>query len=70
MLRSVKLNLARKCPPNLPDNLQTGGAVLVVLGVGLQVVNVDVRQTREEQLQLLLVEDGDQPESDDAMFTM
>ena len=42
----------------------------MVLGVGLQVVNVDVRQTREEQLQLLLVEDGDQPESDDAMFTM
>ena len=58
------------CPPDLPDNLQAGGAVLVVLGVGLQVVDVDVRQTREEQLQLLLVEDGDQPESDDAMFTM
>ena len=49
----------------LPDNLQTGGAVLVVLGVGLQIVNVDVRQAREEQLQLLLVENGDQPERDE-----
>ena len=37
----------------------------MVLGVGLQVVNVDVRQAREEQLQLLLVEDGDQPEGDE-----
>ena len=54
------------CPLDLPDYLQTGGAVLVVLGVGLQIVNVDVRQTREEQLQLLLVEDGDQPKSNDA----
>ena len=41
-----------------PDDLEAGGAVLVVLGVGLQVVNVDVRQTRQQQLQLLLVEDG------------
>ena len=55
------------CPPILPDNLQTGCAVLVVLGVGLQIVNVDVRQAREEQLQLLLVEDGDQPERNDPM---
>ena len=46
----------------LPDNLQTGGAVLVVLRVRLQVVNVDVRQPRQEQLQLLLVEDRNQPE--------
>ena len=38
----------------------------MVLGVGLQVVNVDVRQTRQEQLQLLLVEDGDQPKKDGA----
>ena len=42
-----------------PDDLEAGGTVLVVLGVGLQVVNVDVRQTRQQQLQLLLVEDGD-----------
>ena len=58
------------CPPHLPDNLQTGCAVLVVLGVGLQIVDVDVWQTREEQLQLLLIEDGDQPreKKDDAML--
>ena len=57
-------------PPDLPDNLQTGCAVLVVLGVGLQIVDVDVWQTREEQLQLLLIEDGDQPrqKKDDAML--
>ena len=56
--------------PLLPDNLQTGCAVLVVLRVGLQVVDVDVWQAREEQLQLLLIEDGDQPkqEKDDAML--
>ena len=36
----------------------------MVLRVGLQVVNVDVGQAGEEQLQLLLVEDGDQPEKD------
>ena len=51
--------------PHLPDNLQTGCAVLVVLGVGLQIVDVDVWQTREEQLQLLLIEDGDQPKKRD-----
>ena len=50
--------------PHLPDNLQAGCAVLVVLGVGLQIVDVDVWQTREEQLQLLLVEDGDQPKKE------
>ena len=51
--------------PHLPDNLQAGCAVLVVLGVGLQIVDVDVWQTREEQLQLLLIEDGDQPKKRD-----
>ena len=57
-------------PPDVPDNLQTGCAVLMVLGVGLQIVDVDVWQTREEQLQLLLIEDGDQPrqKKDDAML--
>ena len=45
-----------------PDNLEAGDTVLVVLSVGLQVVDVDVRQPREQQLQLLLVEDRDQPE--------
>ena len=43
------------------DNLETGDAVLVVLCVRLQVVDVDVGQAREQQLQLLLVEDRDQP---------
>ena len=31
-----------------PDDLQAGGRVLVVLGVGLQVVNVDVGQAWTE----------------------
>ena len=33
--------------------------VLVVFGVGFQVFDVDVGQTRHEQLDLLLVEDRD-----------
>lgn len=39
--------------------------VLVIFRVGLQVIDVDRRQTRDEQLQLLLSEDGDQPLGDD-----
>lgn len=44
----------------LPNYLQARGGVLVVLGVGLQVVNVDVGEAGQQQLQLLLVEDCDQ----------
>ena len=40
----------------------------MVLGVGLQVVNVDVREAREEQLQLLLIEDGDQPRRNEKQY--
>ena len=37
----------------------------MVLGIGLEVVNVDGGQPRDEQLQLLLVEDGYQLLGDD-----
>ena len=33
----------------------------MVLGVCLEVVNVDVGQAGQEQLKLLLIEDGNQP---------
>ena len=46
---------------HLPNYLEAGNTVLMVLCVRLQVVNVDVGQAREQQLQLLLVEDRDQP---------
>lgn len=45
--------------------LDGAGLVLVVLRVGLEVIDVDGGQTRDEQLQLLLSEDGDQPLGDD-----
>lgn len=32
----------------------------MVLGIVLPVVDVDLRQTRDQQLQFLLVEDGDE----------
>lgn len=37
----------------------------MVLSVGLEVINIDGGQARDEQLQLLLSEDGDQPLGDD-----
>lgn len=42
-----------------PLDLRRRGLVVVVLGVVLPVVHVDVGQTRDEQLEFLLVEDGD-----------
>ena len=39
----------------------------MVLCVGLEVVHIDSRQPRDEQLQLLLVEDGDKPLGDDVI---
>eukprot|EP00053_Salpingoeca_punica_P014969 m.136846 g.136846 ORF g.136846 m.136846 type:complete len:650 (+) comp16591_c0_seq3:562-2511(+) len=45
--------------PPKPDNLRAARAVArAVLGVGLQVVHVHVRQAGDDHLQLLLVEDG------------
>lgn len=44
--------------------------VLVIFRVGLQVIDVDRRQTRDEQLQLLLSEDGDQPLGDDLVESL
>ena len=37
----------------------------MIFSVGLQVIDVDGGQARDEQLQLLLSEDGDQPLGDD-----
>ena len=48
-------------------HLQRGGLILVVLGVGLEVLDVDGGQARHEQLDLLLVEDGDQPLGNDVV---
>ena len=39
----------------------------MVLRVGLEVVHIDGRQPRDEQLKLLLVEDGDEPLGDDVI---
>ena len=39
----------------------------MILGVGLEVVNVNGGQARDEQLQLLLVEDGDEVFGDDVI---
>jgi len=50
---------AADCAPE-PLHLRREGRVVVVLGVVLPVVHVNVRQTRDEQFQFLLVEDGDQ----------
>ncbi len=50
-----------------PDNLQRGVLILVVLRVGLEVVDVDGGQPRDEQFELLLVEDGDESTRDDVV---
>ena len=42
-------------------------SVLVVLRVGLKVIDVNVGQTRNEQLQFLLIEDGDKVFGDDVI---
>lgn len=47
------------------SNLDGAGLVFVVLSVSLEVVNVNRGQARDEQLQLLFSEDGDQPFGDD-----
>ena len=39
----------------------------MVFGVVLPVIDVDVRQARDEELKFLLVEDGDEFRSDDVM---
>lgn len=50
-----------------PLDLRRRRVVVVVLGVALPVVNVDVGQTRDEQLELLLVEDRDELGGDDVV---
>lgn len=45
--------------------LDGAGLILVILRVGFEIVDVDRGQTRDEQLQFLLGEDGNQPFGDD-----
>lgn len=48
-------------------DLQGVGLVLVVLRVGLKVINVNGWQARDEEFQLLLIEDGDESLGDDVI---
>lgn len=50
-----------------PLDLRRCGRVVVVFGVVLPVVNIDLRETRDEQFELLLVEDRDEFRGDDVM---
>ncbi len=53
-------------PPE-PLDLLRRRRVVMILGVALPVVHVNVRQARDEQLELLLREDGDEILRDDVM---
>jgi len=48
-------------------NLERRCLVLVILGVGAEVINVERRQSRDEQFQFLLVEYGDEALGNDAV---
>lgn len=48
-----------------PLDLRGAGRVVVVLGVGLPVVDVDIRQTGNEKFELLFIEDCDELFGDD-----
>lgn len=50
--------------------LDGAGLVFVIFSVGLQVIDVNGGQARDEQLQLLLSEDGDQPLGDDLIKSL
>ena len=54
----------------LDPYLDGAGLVFVIFSVGLQVVDVNSGQARDEQLQLLLSEDGDQPLGDDLIESL
>lgn len=43
-----------------PLDLRRGGGVIMVFGMALPIVDIDIRKTGDEELQLLLVEDCDQ----------
>lgn len=45
--------------------LNRAGLVFMIFSVGLQVIDVNGRQARDEQLQLLFCEDGDESLGDD-----
>lgn len=53
------------CHPIVCTHLNRTGLIFVVFSIGLEVVNVDGGQAGDEQLQLLLSEDGDQSLGDD-----
>ena len=47
--------------------MKTVGLILVILRVGLQILDINGWQTRQEQLQFLLVEDADESARDDTV---
>ena len=50
-----------------PLYLLRSGSVIVILGVALPVIDINIGQTGDQQLQLLLIENGDKLGRDDIM---
>ena len=59
---------AANCAPE-PLDLRRSLLVVVVIGVALPVVNINVRQTRDEKFKFLLIEDCDEFGGDDFVET-
>ena len=60
---------AANCAPE-PLDLRRSLLVVVVIGVALPVVDINVRQTRDEELEFLLVKNGDKFWWDDVVETL
>jgi hypothetical protein len=60
---------SEECSPPKPLNLWTARCVVVILCVGLPIVNVDIGQAGNEQLELLLIENGNELCGDDVVET-
>lgn len=52
-----------------PLDLRGRSSVVVILGIALPVVNINFRKTRNQKLQLLLVEDCDEVSRNNVMET-
>ena len=63
-LRPLFFVKGSECAPE-PLDLRRGWIVIVILRVALPVIYVNIWQTRDEKLQLLFVEDGDELGRDD-----
>ena len=53
----------------MPSYLQGVGLVFVVFSVGAEVIYINSGETRDEKLQLLLIEDGDEALGNDIIET-